>query len=191
MSEKAQIRSRILAARGALAKEECAQRSALICEKFLQSDEYLNAETLFLYKAYNNEVDTDAIFKKAVSDGKIVCYPKSEIVDGMPDLRFYMVDDLSLLSEGYKGIYEPDGKDEGRLFTKSADVCVAPGVAFDRMCHRIGYGKGFYDKYLSDNPQKTVIALAYDMQIVDDFEPDDNDRNADMVITESAVYANG
>ena len=186
--QKALIRREMLEARRSLTKSECLNMSKTICEKFIASDEYKNAESILLYKAYNNEVETDLIFKKAVADGKVVAYPVSAVVDGKYKLTFYMIDDQSQLTEGYKGIMEPDVSRHLQLFDRSADVCITPGVAFDKSCNRIGYGKGFYDTYLSMMRPKKVIGLAYEIQIADDCYPEGNDMALDIVITDKTVY---
>ena len=187
-TKKALLRKEILAKRRALSEEECAGRSKKICENFLASDEYKKAQTILLYKAYNNEVDTDPIFERAVSDGKIVAYPCSRIVDGEPDLTFYVVNDPKQFKEGFKGILEPDADTAVKVFNDRADICITPGVAFDRKCHRIGYGKAFYDRYLRQSNPGKVIGFAYEIQMTDDFEPEGSDRAVNMVITDCAIY---
>lgn len=189
-TKKALLRKEMLKNRRALSFDEQRSASQKICEKFLESDEYKDAKTILLYKAYNNEVDTDLIFERAEADGKTVAYPLSKISEGEPDLLFYVVHDLSELTEGYMNIPEPNVRLMPTEFTGSADVCIAPGVAFDSKCHRIGYGNAFYDRYLRLNSPKRVIALAFDVQIADDFETEESDRAVDMVITQSTVYKN-
>ena len=187
-TKKAVVRRRALTARHALSAEECAGRSKLVCERFLDSDEYRSADTILLYKAYNNEVDTDMVFERAISDGKTVAYPRSAIVDGEPDLKFYVIDDASQLLPGYKGIFEPAAGSAAREFEGVADVCIVPGVAFDKRCHRIGYGKAFYDRYIRMNGPRLVVGFSYDIQIEAEWEPEDSDKAVDMVVTDSEVY---
>ncbi len=187
-TRKAMIRKEILAKRHALSKEECASMSRKICETFLASDEYKNAGSILLYKAYNNEVDTDMIFHAAKADGKITAYPLSEMVEGEPDLSFYVIDDIETLKPGYMGIPEPDMDLKPEVFLGCADVCISPGVAYDSKCHRTGYGKAFYDRFLRLNCPKKVIGLAYDIQIAPEFETEESDRPVDIVITETTVY---
>ena len=185
---KAMIRKEKLEVRRQLSKEEAESLSAIICDKFLESADYANADTILLYKAYNNEVITDRIFDKAVSDGKTVAFPLTKMTDGLPDLKFYVINDVAELSEGYMGILEPDISKGPELFEGSADVCICPGVAFDRKCHRLGYGKAFYDSYITKEKPRKIIGLAYEIQISDDFETEESDRSMDIVITDSAVY---
>ena len=185
-TKKAHLRSSILKKRRSMSDSECQRLSRIICERFLESEEYRTAGSILLYKAYNNEVDTDLIFEQAISDGKTVAYPLSRIVDGEPDLTFHVIESQDQLSAGYKGIPEPSGVCQP--FEKRADVCITPGAVFDRKCHRIGYGKAFYDRYLRLNSPGVVIGLAYELQIADDFEPEESDRSMDMVITEINTF---
>lgn len=186
-TKKALIRKDILKKRREMSPEEVKRLSADICDRFLASDEYRNADVILLYKAYNNEVDTDIIFEKALSDGKKVAFPLSRIVDGEPDLSFYFVNDLSELTEGFMGILEPDTALSPQPFEGRADVCITPGVAFDGRCHRIGYGKAFYDRYIRLHRPGSIIALAYELQITSNFESEKTDIAVDAVITENAV----
>lgn len=185
---KALLRARMLKERRSLSEEERNRMSRTICERFLACPEYERSATILLYKAYNCEVDTDLIFERAISDGKMVAYPVSKIVDGVSLLTFYVVNSPDQFKEGYKGIPEPDTDKGCDQFKGAADVCIAPGVAFDRKCNRIGYGKAFYDTYIRQNRPGTVIGLAYDVQVSDGFEPEECDIPVDIVITETAVY---
>ena len=190
-SKKAALRKEMIKKRSMLSADERAAMSDAICRSFLATKIYEDASVILLYKAYNNEVDTDMIFGRAISDKKTVAYPVSSVsVDGEPVMRFYAVNDQADLCRGYKGILEPDLTKQSAEFTGCADICIAPGVAFDRKCHRIGYGKGFYDLYISRECPHKVIGLAYGIQIADDFETEDADRAVDMVITESGIYLN-
>lgn len=187
-TKKALLRKDILAKRRALTEDERAAASAAICRTFLESREYRDASSILLYKAYNNEVDTDPIFERAILDGKTVAYPRSRIVEGEPDLRFYVITAMDQLKEGYKGIPEPDEEGQCEIFEGSADVCITPGVAFDKKCHRVGYGKAFYDRYIRIKKPRAVIGLAYDVQIAGDIETEESDMSVDIVITGTAVY---
>ncbi|MCR5301714.1 MAG: 5-formyltetrahydrofolate cyclo-ligase [Lachnospiraceae bacterium] len=185
---KTLVRKEMLAKRRALDESDRAKRSAKICESFLNSGEYAKASSILLYKAYNNEVDTDMIFKKAVADGKTVAYPISRITDGEPELTFYVITDHDQLTKGYKGIPEPDPQKAGGVVCGSADVCITPMVAFSKSCQRIGYGKAFYDRYIRLNTPKSVIGVAYDIQMADGWASEESDRAVDMVITDTMVY---
>ena len=187
-SRKAYLRSVILKERKSLEPSEVARLSAAICQTFLDTDEYRNSSTILLYKAYNNEVDTDMIFERAILDKKRVFYPLVKTTGEEPDMFFYGINDLSRLKVGYKGIMEPDPLTAGGTLAETADICVTPGAVFDGKCHRIGYGRAFYDRFIRLNEPRSVIGLAYDLQIADEFETEEMDRPVDMVITESRIY---
>lgn len=99
-------------------------------------------------------------------------------------MEFYLVSTYEQLEEGCFGIREPKDFCE-RINSVSKDaVVIMPGVAFDRNGNRIGYGKGFYDKYFGNYPEVYKIAIAYEIQIVDEIFADKYDVKADCVITE-------
>ena len=187
-TKKAMIRKEILEKRHAMSKQECADLSKKICEAFLASEEYKNAGSILLYKSYNNEVDTDMIFEAAKADGKITAYPLSQMVEGEPDLSFYVIDDPATLKPGYMGILEPDMDLALEVFLGCADICITPGVAFDSKCHRMGYGKAFYDRFIRLNCPRKTVGLAYSMQIAPDFDTEASDKPVDIVITDTKVY---
>ena len=184
--KKSYARKRMLKLRAALDSDICLTLSDRICQRFLKSDEYKNASSILMYKAYNNEVDTAMVFEAALASGKTVAFPRSEIVNGEPEMSFYIVRDKDSFVSGYKGISEPDESCE--KFTGRADICITPGVAFDKACHRVGYGKGFYDRFLGKSDVGAVIGFAYDIQVADMIETDATDISTDMVITETSVY---
>lgn len=187
MTEKALLRKEKLAARKKLSSEEITVLSKRVCSSFLESVEYKKASTILLYKAYNNEVDTNMIFENAMKDGKTVAYPVSSIIDDEPEMLFYPVTKKDQFKAGFKGILEPDTSLVEGAFEGRADICIAPGAVFDRKCNRIGYGRAFYDRYIRLNAPGLVIGLAFDIQIVDEFETDESDIPVDMVITESQM----
>jgi len=140
------------------------------------------SSVVMAYASYKSEVDTIGIIKGLLEDKKKIALPK---VVG-DDMIFYLIEDMSDIVPGYKGIpepvdtcevYEPVGK----------EVMLVPGVAFDRLLFRIGYGKGFYDRYLSKYRKIISIGLAYDFQIVDSIPVESHDRGLSMVLTEKQV----
>ena len=188
-NQKVSLRKRILESRKQMKPSEVIDKSRVICEKVTELDEYRKANTILLYYPYNNEVETFALFERALADGKTVAFPKAELVDGVPSLDFYVVSDLSMFENGYKGISEPDINNHSLIkFTDKADLCIAPGCVFDPSGRRIGYGKGFYDRFLNANPPEAVIGLAYELQIVPEIDCDKNDVTMNFVITEENVY---
>lgn len=189
ISAKADLRKEILSKRSSMKASEVIDKSKIICSKITELDVYKNAKTVLLYYPYNNEAETFMLFDELLSDDKIVAFPKSTVVDGVSGLDFYVITDKSQFENGYKGIMEPDvNNHELEKFFGTADLCIAPGVVFDKKCHRIGYGKGFYDRYLQKNPPLHTIGIAFELQVVEEITPEAGDISMDMVVTEKNIY---
>ena len=173
---KAELRKEIRAKKRAMTEEEIVSKSHRLCQKFLQCDAYQNVKTIYGYLPYNQEVRTWELLEKAMEDGKRVAVPK---VYG-EEMRFIYITDFFQVSDGYCGIPEPL-EDEPIAEEKDALVLM-PGLAFDREGHRIGYGGGFYDRFLSAEPSHPTVALCYDFQLVEELPTEEFDIPVDLVI---------
>lgn len=100
-------------------------------------------------------------------------------------MTFHYITDWKDLKEGFKGILEPFDMSEA---LDEHPLVIMPGVAFDRRCNRVGYGKGFYDKYLSMHPRSSTIALAFELQLVEQIPIQQNDICPQLLITEEKIY---
>lgn len=191
METKKQIRIRSLKARDALTEEERDQKSRKICEHLLQSPFFEEAQDILLYASYGSEVQTQPIFDRAVSEGKQVFYPR--VMDG-ETMQFFHVTDLSALQEGYRGIREP--RADGAVYTQPGReagrraLLIMPGAAFDREKNRIGYGKGFYDRFLGAGFTGMKIALAFDVQILQEYRipAQETDVRPDLILSETGLH---
>ena len=175
---KAELRKEIRAKKRAMTEEEIIAKSHNLCEKFLRCDAYQNAKSLYGYLPYNQEVRTWELLQKALEDGKRVAVPK---VYG-EEMRFIYITDFSQVSDGYCGIPEPLG--DGPVAEDRDALVLMPGLAFDREGHRIGYGGGFYDRFLSAEPTHPTVALCYDFQLAEELPTEDFDIPVDLVIWE-------
>lgn len=173
---KQELRKTIRARKRAMTPEEIQTRSGALCRKFLETDAYRQAKTIYGYLPYNQEVRTWAILEQALADGKKVAVPK---VYG-EEMRFLYLEDLTQVEKGYSGIPEPIA-DEPVAEDETALVLM-PGLAFDPQGHRIGYGGGFYDKFLSREPNHPTVALCYEFQMVEHLETEEFDIPVDVVI---------
>ncbi|MCI5485421.1 MAG: 5-formyltetrahydrofolate cyclo-ligase [Clostridiales bacterium] len=173
---KQELRKAIRTRKRAMTEEEIERRSRSLCQKFLESDAYRACRTLYGYLPYNQEVRTVPILAQALADGKQVAVPK---VYG-DDMKFIVLTDLTQVSRGYAGIPEPIA-DEPVAEDETALVLM-PGLAFDPQGHRIGYGGGFYDKFLSREPNHPTLALCYEFQMVEHLETEEFDIPVDTVI---------
>ena len=174
--DKKELRRSIRERKRAMTEEEIVSRSAKLGVLFTQSDAYKNAKTIYGYLPYNQEVRTVPMLEQALKDGKRVAVPK---VYG-DEMKFLYLDDLTKVSKGYAGIPEPIA-DEPVADDKTALVLM-PGLAFDPQGHRIGYGGGFYDKFLAAEPNHPTLALCYEFQMLPVLDTEEHDIPVDTVL---------
>ncbi len=173
---KQELRRSIREQKRAMSEAEIIRRSEILAEKFAQCQAYKAAGTVYGYLPYNQEVRTVPMLRRALEEGKRVAVPK---VYG-DDMRFICLDDLSKVTRGYAGIPEPI--EDGPVAQDETALVLMPGLAFDREGHRIGYGGGFYDKFLAREPHHPTVALCYDFQVLDHLETEKFDIPVDLVI---------
>ena len=174
--DKKELRKAIREKKRAMSAEEIEQKSQALKEAFLRSAAYQSAKTIYGYLPYNQEVRTVPMLEQALRDGKRVAVPKCY----GDEMRFIYMVDLSAVEKGYAGIPEPIA-DEPVADDESALVLM-PGMAFDPQGHRIGYGGGFYDKFLAKEPDHPTLALCYDFQVLPHLETEEFDIPVDTVI---------
>ena len=181
--DKKKIRSYIKACKAALVPESVALCSDRLTELFAAQDFYRDAKVLYAYLAFNQELRTDALIRRAWADGKRVAVPR---VLGKREMEFYYIDSFEGLITSSYGIPEPP-EDPGRMADEKEVLLLMPGVAFDRAHNRVGYGGGFYDCYLerkeAEGTSFLKVALAYDFQIVDSIPAQPHDRKLDYILT--------
>ncbi|MCM1184739.1 MAG: 5-formyltetrahydrofolate cyclo-ligase [Roseburia sp.] len=189
MESKEEIRRQILAVRGALPEEEIASKSGAILQKVLKTPEYEEADNILLYADCRSEVRTRELFEDAIRRRKKVYFPKA---DGLTNrMDFYQVTAISQLLSGYQGILEPRELPASRyrLNRREDTLIIVPGIAFDISGYRLGYGKGFYDRFLAERRQISTMALAYACQLVDELPHDAHDIRMDKLVTEEIIYS--
>lgn len=174
--DKKELRRTIRERKRAMTEEEIVTRSKKLGVLFAQSEAYKNAKTIYGYLPYNQEVRTVPMLEQALRDGKRVAVPK---VYG-DEMKFLYLDDLSKVSKGYAGIPEPIA-DEPVADDETALVLM-PGLAFDPAGHRIGYGGGFYDKFLAAEPNHPTLALCYEFQMLPELHTEEHDIPVDTVL---------
>lgn len=174
--DKTELRRSIRAQKRAMTEDEINRRSEKLGQLFAASDAYKNAKTIYGYLPYNQEVRTVPMLEQALKDGKRVAVPKCY----GDEMKFIFLDDLSKVEKGYCGIPEPVA-DEPVADDETALVLM-PGLAFDPQGHRIGYGGGFYDKFLAAEPSHPTLALCYDFQLLEHLETEDHDVPVDYVL---------
>ena len=173
---KQELRKAIRQRKRAMSREEIESRSRSLCEQFLKSQAYRRCSCLYGYLPYNQEVRTVPMLEQALRDGKRVAVPK---VFG-DEMKFLYLEDLTQVAKGYAGIPEPIA--DGPVADDETALVLMPGLVFDPQGHRIGYGGGFYDKFLSREPRHPTVALCYDFQMVDQLETERFDTPVDLVL---------
>ena len=174
--DKKELRRSIRGRKRAMTEEEIVSRSEKLGVLFAQSEAYKNAKTIYGYLPYNQEVRTVPMLEQALRDGKKVAVPK---VYG-DEMKFLYLDDLTKVAKGYAGIPEPIA-DEPVADDKTALVLM-PGLAFDPQGHRIGYGGGFYDKFLAAEPNHPTLALCYEFQMLPKLDTEEHDIPVDTIL---------
>lgn len=184
---KKELRNNILNERNALSEEEHIKTSKEIEQKIKEWSVYKECTTLLTYVNFKSEVMTLNIIESALESGKKVYCPK---VNG-DDMFFYQINSLSDLTNGYMGIMEPDNTQKAFDGVLGKVLILIPGSVFDKTGNRIGYGKGFYDRFLIDCHNKgfeTVkTALAFSCQIVEDIPAFKHDCKMDYIVTEKEI----
>ena len=174
--DKKELRATIRARKRAMTEEEIVSRSEKLMELFLKSDAYKNANTIYGYLPYNQEVRTVPMLEQAMRDGKRVAVPKCY----GSEMKFIYLDDLTKVEKGYANIPEPI--EDGPIGDDPTALVLMPGLAFDPQGHRIGYGGGFYDKFLSAEPTHPTLALCYEFQMLPVLETEEHDIPVDTVL---------
>lgn len=191
--EKKRFRTEALAARDSLTPEQRKRYSDRIIRNLIGLPCYQEADAILTYISFRSEVDTFPLLERAFADGKAVFAPK---VLGK-EMAFYRIFSKNDLAVGYQGIPEPIG---GQLFEPRRNdqisqrilVCL-PGAAFDRSCHRIGYGGGFYDRYLGDTAcsqmRYVTAALSFNCQIFEEIPWETHDIRPEQIITQTEIIS--
>lgn len=185
---KREWRRRILEEREALPAERVKAGSFAIARKLWNLAAYQRAGSLMTYVAFKKEVQTEAIIREALSQGKKVAVP----LCSRPERQLIasrLLDFPGDLAPGTWGIPEPKPETLRPLDPCSLDLVLVPGVAFDRQGYRLGYGGGYYDRFLKRlAPGCVCVGLAFSLQVVDVLPREDHDRPVDLVITEAGIF---
>lgn len=182
--EKAEIRKRILMLRDRLGEEERRRGDLLMTERILGHQWFYQSKDFLGFASCQSEIGTWELLREALRLGKRVFLPR---VAGEGRMTFFRIGGLEELTEGYRGILEPSGESEEYVYSEAGareTLMLMPGVAFDPYRNRIGYGKGFYDRFLADKEalRLRTIAVGYGCQMVEEIPADDRDIKPYQVI---------
>ena len=174
---KKEMRAQIRAKKRAMTEAQIVSASARLGELFRACELYKKADTIYGYLPYNQEVRTVPMLEQAIRDGKRVAVPKCYD----RDMKFIYISDFEKeVAPGYANIPEPIADEP--VADDTTALVLMPGLAFDPQGHRIGYGGGFYDRFLADEPDHPTLALCYGFQMVDHLETEEFDIPVNMVL---------
>lgn len=187
-ADKSSLRSNYLTARRRIDPATKAALDARILERLAGFGIYADAGLVLAYVSYGNEVDTRAVIESALASGKRVAVPR--VLPHKHKMDFYEIDGMDDLAVGFKGILEPKRGFRSPLGTVDllGSVCLVPGLVFDAAGHRIGYGGGYYDRFLQFYPGDK-IALARSTQVSSNPLPTESrDVPVDFIVTDYGVW---
>ena len=182
MERKAEIRHRILKKRKSIDVEQKAVFDQIIQEKVQKHPWFQEAQEVFCYVPIRGEVDTMPIIKAAWDLGKRVAVPK---VLSKTEMKFFYIQSYDDQKPGVFGVLEPV---TGQTAEPGSACVIVPGSVFDSHGNRIGYGGGYYDRYLVSHPDYHTIAIAYSLQVIDELPTEDTDVPVQNLLTESKDY---
>ncbi len=184
-ARKASTRASLKQIRAILSGPEREAASAAITRRVLELQEVMDARAIFIFISYGNEVHTHDLLKHFLAQGKVLAVPKilpSKTMVAIPFTRW------EELVPGELGILSPAGD---RPYAGSFDVVITPGLGFTATGQRIGYGRGYYDRWFASHPGPQKIAIGFECQMVPELPVDESDVLVDMIVTEQRLIKPG
>jgi len=176
---KYQLRQRCIKKRISLGQDYITDKSEIITSKFLASDDYKNSESIFIYISTDYEVNTKQIIKQSLQDNKTVLVP---VLINKTEMAAAKIDSNTIFIKNRYNIDEPREKN---IYNKKTDIVVCPGLCFSENGDRIGYGGGFYDRFLEKHKYSVKIGLSFDEFIYNTLPIEQHDIKMDIIITPS------
>lgn len=187
MSIKNELRKKILTKRMALPDRVLANKSTVIIKTVLKMREYQQAGQIMAYVDFRKEVKTGEFIIRAIQAGKKVSIPKS-LIEGREIMPALLLDYPADLAPGAYGILEPHPDCLRPVNPLELDIVIIPGVAFDKSGNRLGYGGGYYDRFLMRTRKDCIrLALAFEFQIQADLPADRHDVPVHIIVTEERL----
>ena len=182
---KKQFRTECKNRRAAMDKAQRLEADRRIFRSAAKLMEEIKPEILFCYVSSPAlEVNTESVIDYAMEKGMTVAVPKC--VNGTNEMEFFSVQSRSELTKGRYGIFEPEGKEECLVTDFSSGLCIVPGLAFDMGGRRLGFGKGYYDRFLEQFGGYTA-GLCYECCMFDEIPYEQHDAVMDCIITENSI----
>ncbi len=181
MKTKDEIRKEVLKKRERIPELMLKARSGIITRTLEQEQVFIRSDLIYVYVSLPLEVDTFGLIKDAWAMGKDVAVPKVD----KDELTFFRLDSFEQLKEGCFHVLEP----QNAVFVNPVreGLVIMPGVAFDKRKNRIGYGKGYYDRFLNRYPDHPTCALSFDFAVYEEIPAEEHDRRPDLLITDRRI----
>ena len=185
--DKKTLRRDILAKRALLSKNDHISLSKNIFNRLKETEYYKNANNIFVFISFGSELDTHEFIKEAIEEGKNILVPIT--IHKSREMIPSLLKDFNELEPGYFNILGPKKEFERHVDPQEIDLVVVPGAVFDNRGYRVGYGGGFYDRFLSTKVRKEVpkIAVGFDFQVIDKVPTEEFDFPVDFIITDKRI----
>ena len=196
MISKEKVRKKAVETRDSIDEESRQQKSEEIAKKILEADWFKEADIVLSYHAFRSEVEVDALNRAVLTQGKKLYLPKTYVKE--KQIRFFEITDLSKLKRGYQKIWEPTGEEPEVSFETVKEeqkkvLMIMPGTAYDARGYRMGYGGGYYDRYLNAHEAEwkmidfmTVFAAFSEQKMI--LIPGERcDVKPDVIVTEKEI----
>ncbi len=178
--DKKELRSLFIEKRLKINEDNKRESDKVIFDKLIKSDFFINSDVVLTYVSTKTEVDTRSLIEYSLMKGKTVAVPRCDKSTNI--IGFYRIKSLDDLEKGFFNILEPDRFCSELVKFKNA-LCIVPGLAFDKKGFRLGYGRGYYDRFLSSNDVNTV-GLCYREFLVDELPVEGFDIAVDLILTD-------
>jgi 5-formyltetrahydrofolate cyclo-ligase len=178
MDLKKELRKKLKEKRNSMSQEDLQTRSRILCRKLLNHPAYQNAETVFCYLSFGSEIDTGPVIEETLQSGRTLCVP---VITGSGIMTASRLENLSDLVTTRYGIREPS--DAVPVAVENIDLCIVPALAFTHEGYRIGYGGGFYDRFL-DQFKGISAGLVLREFLLESLPVESFDRRVSLLITE-------
>lgn len=174
---KKSLRAAVRLKKQQLTSEDISRRSRMLCDMVHNTEAYRQSKTIYAYLPFNQEVNLAPLLDQALVEGKQVALPKCY----GKEMRFVLISDLSKIRHTAFGVPEPVA--DNPIAADKTGLVLVPGLVFDRQGFRIGYGGGYYDRFLWQEPDHPTIGLCYDFQMTDHIIPESHDIPVDTVFS--------
>jgi 5-formyltetrahydrofolate cyclo-ligase len=185
--ERQRLRKQILGARDLMSASERHEKSGSAVQNFWSLPQMKHWSTLFIYVNFRSELETLELIQLCLSKGKRVVVPLVD-ASAVSMIPLQIKDPEKDLVPGYYGIPEPDPQKSLRIAAREIDAAIIPGSVFDINGGRLGYGGGYYDRFLvNDAPQAKRVGFAFEMQVIENVPVQPHDQPLDILITEKRI----